>query len=271
MAAVLLVALALTAAQQPQGGSRRQAATLVQKGDQLREQRKYEEALKAYADALDLNPDLIAAHLHRAWILNELGKHAEAVRDCNFVLSAVSENDDPAARAAAYRERGYARFRLDRPDGAVTDLGEAIRLEPNNALGYSLRADVYIDQDEYRKALPDATRYVQLVPDAPSGYVRRGRIQTELKHYDEAVEDFNAAIQRNANYAAAYAYRGEANLKRKKPDAALADLNRAVEMDGNVAAYYEIRGRIHGELGHAKEADADAARAKQLKAAGAKK
>src|SRR5204863_375339 len=59
----------------PAKGSK--AADLVKKGDQFKDQKKYDEALAAYADAIQIDPDYVLAYTQRAWIFNEQGKYAE--------------------------------------------------------------------------------------------------------------------------------------------------------------------------------------------------
>jgi tetratricopeptide (TPR) repeat protein len=260
-----------------QGGTRvERAAAAVTRGDRLKEQRKYAEALRAYAEAVENNPELVAPHVARAWIFNELGKSKDAEAAATEAVRLTSED------AGAYRERGYARLQLKEFPRAVSDLNKSIKLEKDgaereqrkeNAAAYGYRADAYVEMLEYEKALADADRFIVLQPDSASGYNRRGRIYLETKAFDEAIQDFSTAVGKNAGYAAAYANRGTAHLKKrpKNVQQALRDLNRAIELDPNVAAFYEGRAQIYVALGNEDAATADEAKARRLQGVAAKK
>lgn len=86
--------------------------------------KQYPEALVDLDQALSIEPDLVAARLHRANANAASGDFAAAVADYDRVIDL---ND---RIGAAWFYRGQCRLRLAQRDAAIEDLREAVRLLP---------------------------------------------------------------------------------------------------------------------------------------------
>ena len=83
-------------------------------------------------------------------------------------------------------ERSADKFNKEDYLGAIKDLTEAIRLDPNNAQAYWLRELSYTYSGNFEKAIKDCNQALKLDPK----------------------EDCNQALKINPNYAEAYYNRG---------------------------------------------------------------
>jgi tetratricopeptide (TPR) repeat protein len=77
-------------------------------------------------------------------------------------------------RASAYF------FDLKDYDRAMADLDIALKLNPNDAYCYSLRADLWDQKQDYKRAIADSNAAIKLNPKEPTNYQRRSRDESKL-------------------------------------------------------------------------------------------
>ena len=95
-------------------------------------------------------------------------------------------------------------------DVALRCFDNALRMNPEYAMVYTLRATVYIMQGDFKKALDDMNKSIELTPgEHESGYFSRGMLYFWLGEYANALVDFSKAIEINPNYMNSYKYRAE--------------------------------------------------------------
>jgi serine/threonine-protein kinase len=69
--------------------------------------------------------------------------------------------------ADAYSQRGAYHVRIHKPDEAVADLTEAIRLRPDVAVLFGWRAEAHLQKGEYELAAADVAEAIRLGPEMP--------------------------------------------------------------------------------------------------------
>lgn len=100
---------------------------------------------------------------------------------------------------------------------ALTAVEQNIKLDPNNADGYGMKATILNYSGQPKKALELMKKAMSLNPYYPQlYYVIRGEIYYNLHQYKQAIQDFEAALNRNPEaqeprlwLAAAYAQNGD--------------------------------------------------------------
>jgi tetratricopeptide (TPR) repeat protein len=80
---------------------------------------------------------------------------------------------------------------------ALGDYTEALKIEPNNAVFYRLRGDVYRTQKEHSKALADYGEAIRIAPRDAQANHNRALVYRAL-----ADQDFAAATRLNPNLKA---------------------------------------------------------------------
>jgi tetratricopeptide (TPR) repeat protein len=102
-------------------------------------------------ESLRASPGFGEARLYRGSFRALAGDHAGAVADFEALL------DDPRLAPGAFTGRGFVRRRTGDPDGALADLGEAIRRRPDsNHLPYVYRAELHLERRDFEAAARDA-------------------------------------------------------------------------------------------------------------------
>ncbi len=97
-------------------------------GAALQEEGRYEEAIRAYDEAIRLDSQFAVAYGGRGLAYDSLGQHQRAIQDLDEAIRL-----DPQL-AMAYNNRGLAYDNLGQHQRAIQDLDEAIRLDPQLAL-----------------------------------------------------------------------------------------------------------------------------------------
>jgi serine/threonine protein kinase/Tfp pilus assembly protein PilF len=135
------------------------AEDLLEKGKKLRQQGKNEEALDAFAKAIEINPRLADAYAYRADTRIDAGLIGDALADAN----------------------------------------QAIRLDPKSAFAYLVRGLAHYHRDEYEPTIADCTEALKLRPDYAPAHVVRGSARFRTGNSDQAVEDYTAALTQDPN------------------------------------------------------------------------
>ena len=135
--------------------------------------------------------------------------------------------------------------------------GEAIELNPENAMAWNNRGWAYIEQKKYKQAIADFDRAAQLNPNSELPYLGRGWLYHQTKEYALAINEYNKAIELNPKYANAWNNRGAAKSWLNQMPAAIKDYDKAIELKPNYVKAYENRGKAWRALGNTEKANAD--------------
>jgi len=172
--------------------------TYMARGFILFHRDNYDAALRDFAAAHALRPDLLDAPMMRARLFVSRDRFEDALVEANELIGIYSR--DPGAyamRASVYRGKGDF-------DRALTDAAYAISLDEDAPDGYFEKAAIYEDQgklDDALDAIKDALRKSSNNFDI---LMKKGVILWEMKKYRDSESAFAAALkQRPANgYAA---------------------------------------------------------------------
>ena len=133
--------------------------------------------------------------------------------------------------ALAFHNRGLIRCLTGDLDGAMGDSNEAIRLMPNGVEPYAGRGDIWRTKGHFDRAIEDYTRAIRLNADCcPEVYNSRGLAREQKGDLDGAIVDYNEALRLNPEFAHALNNRGVARDKKGDRDGAIEDLAMAVRL-----------------------------------------
>jgi tetratricopeptide (TPR) repeat protein len=181
----------------------------------------------------------------------------------------VSEDRTPQT-AGTYLDRGIMFAMRGEYDMAILDFTDAIRLNPNMAAAYILRAralfasvsivtsvednfssidtnnntwSLSAEQERiFDRAFEDLTQAIQLDPDNANAYVERGNVNRNMWYLSLAIEDYTQAIRRDPYNAKTYVKRGYVYSRRNDEQRAIADYTMAIRLDRNLVEAYFRRG-----------------------------
>ena len=156
---------------------------------------QYGLAIERYGKAIELAPELIAAHYNRA----------------------------------------NARTRAGDYEGALADYNEALRLQPNDPDALNNRGMLHLYRATYSDALRDFNAALAIDPADTTVMVNRGLAHLHGGDAAAALVDFREASSLDSNDAAAHYGAGQAAATLGNRDEALRHITRALELDPGYA------------------------------------
>jgi tetratricopeptide (TPR) repeat protein len=173
---------------------------------------------------------------------------------CSAVIDARSETGKKLA--VAYCSRGHGLTEKRDFDSAMSDLNEAIRLDPGYACAYSNRGRVHALKHDFDRAIADYDEAIRVDPTFALAYNNRGDAWFNKGDLDRALADFSAAIKYDPALAIAYGNRGFARYRKRDMAGALADYSREIKLKPNVLAFIN-RGDVYRDTEQLDRAAAD--------------
>lgn len=160
----------------------------------------YEAADTAYAALFKQYPSYAPAYFSRAQFYLMRGDTIAARSDVDRALE-LDKN-----MAVAYELRSHIRMKHDADyAGALSDMNEAVKLEPKSTTVYINRALVKYYMDDLRGAMADYDYVLMLDPANTMTYYNRGLLRMQVGDRNRAIDDFSAVLLREPdNYFALY-------------------------------------------------------------------
>ncbi|MBS1786444.1 MAG: tetratricopeptide repeat protein [Acidobacteria bacterium] len=148
---------------------------------------KLDEAEKAFARVLELNPQSARAHSGLAEIHYNAGKYAEAIAEAK---AAIAAGDDHAATLMLL---GVALTVTNKFDEALPALNEAVKRDSKNATALLYRAEVFIAQNKPNEAAADLRAALAIEPNTRTK-LRLAALLAQTKQFDAAVVLFQEVV-----------------------------------------------------------------------------
>lgn len=127
------------------------------------------------------------AFVTRGVVYNDLGRPQQALADLDQALKL-----DPSS-SYALRNRALTRSNAGMLDEALADASEAMRLEPTSVFSFATRATVYMDRGQYPQAVADWDEVIRQQPDNADHHFNRGLALEEMESYSRAIADYDRA------------------------------------------------------------------------------
>ncbi|MBD2361210.1 tetratricopeptide repeat protein [Anabaena minutissima FACHB-250] len=197
---------------------------------------RYPEALQSFDELARLDPDDLSVQIFRSAMLRQAQRFPEALEAANLV---VQKNPG----SWAYVARGAARLATGDLQGAMADLNEAIRLNPEaiEAEAYSLRGRIRAQQRDFKGALADYNEAVRFKPEDPGNFINRAELRFQQQDYKGALADLNEALRLKPKDAEILKARAGLRYEQKDYKGALADLNEALRLKPKDVELLKVR------------------------------
>lgn len=186
--------------------------------------------LQVYEEQLKENPEDYQIWLSRA---NEYYRNNEYMRALNDVDNALkyipAKNQEDRIMTLLLRANIYKQ--TDRPDQAIEDLSEVIRLDPNNYVAIYQRANIEYEKEQYPLAKTDYQKLMRLNSRSPEGMVGLARIAVKEDNLGMANEYLEQAVNNDPSNAELYVRRATVRRDMGNHQGAVDDLILAIAVD----------------------------------------
>jgi tetratricopeptide (TPR) repeat protein len=219
-------------------------------------------ALKAEADRKQAQS---AAEARYSTLMNQANTDSNTGNFDNAIATfgeAIRLNPNDAL---AFYSRGLAYGKKGDNEHAIADYNEAIRLDAKNALAFRNRGLAYEKKGNNDQAIADFSDAIRLDPNDAVAFNSRGVVYGMKGDYDRAIADFNKGILLDPTRAVAFGNRGLAFVKKGDNNQAIADFDAAIRLNPYDARAFCNRGITKSKIKD-KSGDADIAKARQLDA-----
>jgi tetratricopeptide (TPR) repeat protein/predicted Ser/Thr protein kinase len=149
---------------------------------------KYDEALKQYQQAVDLQPTNDIAFAGLALAYERLNRLDEAEKTYRQAISLRPSS------AGGYNALGGFYSRHARYSEAADMFSQMVSLAPSSYAGYTNWGSMYVQQGQYQKALPLLERAVAIRPGA-EGFSNLATAYFQLRKYPDAARTYEAAAK----------------------------------------------------------------------------
>jgi tetratricopeptide (TPR) repeat protein len=125
-------------------------------------------------------------------------KYDEAIADYTEAIRLNAKDPD------LFYYRGTAWQAQEEFDKAMADYTEAVRLDPHDAQAFRQRGGIWFRQKQYDKAIADYSAAIRLSPKYGRLFVDRAKTWTAKKAYSKALADYDQAVSLDAENTDAF-------------------------------------------------------------------
>jgi tetratricopeptide (TPR) repeat protein len=174
------------------------------KGCSLTRKGEFDQAIEAYNKAIELNGSYAEAWNNKGWTHNCQGKYDDALNDCEKAIEI-----DPIY-ADAWNNKGWALCNLNRYDEALEAFNFSIKNNDNNytgALAYNNKGWIYVLQSEsdnanqvkLEEAIKQFDTALEMNPNCTWAYINKGWALYCQANNEEAIKVCKDAIRKDPN------------------------------------------------------------------------
>jgi len=185
--------------------------TRVNRGEDFYYEGKYDDAIKEFDQAIQMNPNFIDAYYFRGNSYSAKGDMTRAIANWEVVLRlnpnhptagtyiSIVRQIDSQMKARNHFNTGITYFNKKDYDQAIVEFNEAIRLAPNLVQAYSNRGQIYHMKGDLNRAIADYTQAIQIEPNYENALFNRATAYYDKGDFDRAIADLEAVLKINPN------------------------------------------------------------------------
>ncbi|ANQ06487.1 STI1-like protein [Plasmodium coatneyi] len=209
-----------------------------QKGNEFYKQKKFEEALQEYEEAIKINPNDIMYHYNKAAVYIEMKEFDKAIETCLYAIeNRYNFKADFAQVAKVYNRLAISYTNVKNYDKAIEAYRKSLVEDNNRATRNALKELERKKEKEEREAYID--------PEKAEEHKNKGNEYFKNNDYPNAKKEYDEAIRRNPNDAKLYSNRAAALTKLLEYPSALEDVMKALELDPNFVKAHSRKGNLH--------------------------
>ncbi len=209
-------------------------------GDSLQGLRREKEALEAYEQAIQLQPDYWAAWVARGELLGKLTRYSEAIQAFTKVVENQPDNWQ------AWEGKGNGEIKLKQYSQAIASYQQVLELNRERTSAWYNQGWALQNLKRYEEAVDSYDQAVDIQPDYPQAWYQRGNALINLQEYDKAVDSYQKALTFQPNFhQAAYSLGIYLNQEKKYQQAVKAFEQSLKSKPDNHQAWYNLGWSLH--------------------------
>lgn len=177
------------------------------KGNSLVESSMYDDAIKCYDKALEINPGSMEAWNNKGLALARTGRLAEAVQCYDKALEI-----DPGDTEVMYN-KGISLALLGKSKEAIECYDKLLAANPRDADAWCSIGDVLFESGRYEEALAAYNKSIEIDPKDEVTWNNRGMTLVKLNRFAEAIESYDKALEINPKVEKIWSNKGLAIAK----------------------------------------------------------
>lgn len=170
---------------------RERAEKLVLDGNRDFNQKKFEDAIKKYAEAIVLVPRSSSAHFWKGVAHNNLGQTEMALKELDLALTSGYEKP-----IDVYSIRWRIHYRNNDFASAMSDVNNGLALDPNNAEFLIAKGDMFFVEKKYPEALDVYEKALLRAPNNAELNLNISKIHFQLGNHDKQLSAAQEAINK---------------------------------------------------------------------------
>jgi tetratricopeptide (TPR) repeat protein len=210
----------------------------------------YDEALRNFDEALELNPEDVLSMNNRALTLHRMGELDEALHQYNNLLEV---SDDGLFRY----NRGNVQYDIGNYFAALKDVDEI----ENDTLGKGkvefLRALILERLDRFEESLDSFDRAAGQGADNNEVQINKASLLYYLERFDDAEKELTSYFSRDSLHSEAFNTWGLIQVEKEQYQEAVSAFEKAIELEFNNAYYFNNRGKAYLLQGNLRKAFSD--------------
>lgn len=198
-------------------------------------QKKFKNALHAYNQIIQLDPNHTEAFFNQGVVYQKIKQHQNAVDSYSQAIKLQPDY------AEAFNNRGHALQELGNLDQAIDNYNQAILLKPDYAEAFYNTGVVFQTLKRFQDSINSYDRAIKLNPNYPKAFNNRGHALQELGHLDQAIDNYKQAILLKPDYFEAHYNQGTALEDLGKIDKAINSYTKAIKTkNGDIEALWNL-------------------------------
>ncbi|MFC2158561.1 tetratricopeptide repeat protein [Acidobacteriota bacterium] len=165
---------------------------ILDRGNELYEERKFAEALASFKEFFALNPKAYQVRLNIYNCYREMRDYEKAIEQCNIILENVSQDETLGKEMAAKALAGIGECYLLQEDmeNAQKYFAQSIETYPENELIAYNVGEIFFSNQNLEEALRYFTLATEIKPDWSESFYKLGLVYLNKADYTKATEIF---------------------------------------------------------------------------------
>ena len=239
----------------------------MNKAQELYQNGSIEEAISAYDEALNIDPENESILIRKAYELMVVGKVSESAEIYEKVLVLLDEDlEEDLGDADAWQNKALVLRRMNRPEEAdqayekaLDAYDQRIEADPKDADAWMGRANILLNLGRWEEASEAYNKVTELKPLDYNVWWRKAEVISYIGDMNESVEAYDKAISLipandTAELALAYAAKSEDLAAAERWEDALVAIDRSLELNPKNGVWWHFKAFVLTELGRKEDA-----------------